>query len=507
MRVRVTRGGSAAAGLGAAPTELAGELLRGGGGELGRVNKSVARGLTIQAVYAALDVGCVLANGALMYMLRFGDHYSLQAQIEFFKTETAHKYIGFFILYAALVVLCCTSQNLYRTPRDRSVLDETVMVIKAVALATALLALFIFVSGNKEISRLVIGWSALLNMSMLSGWRAAKRNFIFRRTEAGTGVLRVLVVGTGRLGRAIAEWLEENRHYGYQVCGFLDARRSEDSRVLGTYQDLRGVSLANFVDELFITLPLDREVVKRMVVEARRMRLNLKVIPDLYDGLGWRCPLSTLGGFPLMELHGQPIPVLGLALKRVVDVIVALCGLMICAPLLAVLAILIRLDSRGPAFYVAERVGRKGQRFRCYKLRTMVAEADAIKEKLRPINQRRGPFFKLEDDPRVTSLGRWLRRLSIDEIPQLYNVLMGDMSLVGPRPHPTDDFERYDVEDLRRLDVKPGLTGLWQVTARGDPSFETNMALDLEYIENWSLWLDLKVMLRTLPAVLRAEGN
>jgi lipopolysaccharide/colanic/teichoic acid biosynthesis glycosyltransferase len=126
---------------------------------------------------------------------------------------------------------------------------------------------------------------------------------------------------------------------------------------------------------------------------------------------------------------------------------------------------------------------------------------------MRNDNERNGPFFKLADDPRVTTLGRWLRKLSLDEIPQLWNVLRGEMSLVGPRPHPVDDFERYDIEHLRRLDVKPGLTGLWQVTARRDPSFDTNMALDLEYIENWSLWLDLKIALKTFPAVLRAEGN
>jgi lipopolysaccharide/colanic/teichoic acid biosynthesis glycosyltransferase len=137
----------------------------------------------------------------------------------------------------------------------------------------------------------------------------------------------------------------------------------------------------------------------------------------------------------------------------------------------------------------------------------MVVGADEQKDELRNGNERNGPFFKLADDPRVTPLGRWLRKLSLDEIPQLWNVLRGEMSLVGPRPHPVDDFERYDIEHLRRLDVKPGLTGLWQVTARRDPSFDTNMALDLEYIENWSLWLDLKIALKTFPAVLRAEGN
>jgi exopolysaccharide biosynthesis polyprenyl glycosylphosphotransferase len=287
----------------------------------------------------------------------------------------------------------------------------------------------------------------------------------------------------------------------------LDSRPSTDPRVLGTIKDLRTVMIAHFVDELFITLPADRTLVKHLVLQARRLRLSLKVVPDLYDGLAWQAPLHSLGGFPLMELCRQPIPALGLAIKRVTDVIVASLLLVAAAPLLALLAVLIRLDSEGPVLYVADRIGRKGVKFRCYKLRTMVVGADEQKDELRNGNERNGPFFKLANDPRVTPLGRWLRKLSLDEIPQLWNVLRGEMSLVGPRPHPVDDFKRYDVEHLRRLDVKPGLTGLWQVTARRDPSFDTNMALDLEYIENWSLWLDLRIALRTVPAVLRAEGN
>jgi len=156
---------------------------------------------------------------------------------------------------------------------------------------------------------------------------------------------------------------------------------------------------------------------------------------------------------------------------------------------------------------MADRVGLKGRRFRCYKFRTMVADADFQKDKLRSTNDRHGPFFKMENDPRITRLGHWLRKSSLDELPQLWNVLRGDMSLVGPRPHPIDDFERYAIEHLRRLDVSPGLTGLWQVTARSDPSFETSMALDLEYIENWTLGLDLSILVKTLPALLRGEGR
>ncbi len=182
-------------------------------------------------------------------------------------------------------------------------------------------------------------------------------------------------------------------------------------------------------------------------------------------------------------------------------------GLILAAPLLALAAVWIRLDSRVPVLYSALRVGKKGKKFHCYKLRTMVVGADAQKEKLRGENERNGPCFKMENDPRMTRCGRWLRKYSIDELPQFVNVVKGEMSLVGPRPHPVDDYERYDLEHLRRLDVKPGVTGPWQVKARQDPSFDKAMLLDLDYIENWSLRKDLRILLKTIPVIVRANGS
>jgi len=177
------------------------------------------------------------------------------------------------------------------------------------------------------------------------------------------------------------------------------------------------------------------------------------------------------------------------------------------APALALIAIVIKMNSAGPVLYAALRAGRKGRSFRCYKFRTMVRDADALKGDLRKRNQRQGPIFKITNDPRITWVGRFLRRYSLDELPQLLNVLKGEMSLVGPRPHPLDDFSAYSIEHLPRLDVTPGITGLWQVTARRDPSFQAGMNLDLEYIHRWSLGMDLRILLKTVWEVLRGSGD
>jgi exopolysaccharide biosynthesis polyprenyl glycosylphosphotransferase len=468
--------------------------------------RNLVRGLSVQIAYGAIDATFVFLVGALLVWLRFGLAFPFAARHFEFDQAAGQAYAGFFLLYATLVVLGCANQSLYRTPRDRTVFDESVMVGKAVGAATVLLVLYIFISGSRDISRLVIISSAILNTVTLSGWRYFKRRWVLRRAVAGIGVSRILIVGAGRTGKALWRWLAENRHLGYLVCGYLDSESSTDPRVLGTVNDIERVALTHFIDELFITLPADRELVKKTVIEARRLGLGLKLLPDLYDGFGWKVPLHMLGGFPIMDLLWQPIPALGLMLKRFVDKTFSAIGLALAAPLFVLIAVLIKSDSPGPVLYVSDRVGRKGRKFKCYKFRTMVVDADLKKEELRSANERQGPFFKLANDPRVTRIGRWLRKTSLDELPQLINVLRGEMSLVGPRPHPVDDYELYSIEHLRRLDVSPGLTGLWQVTARKDPSFDTNMALDLEYIENWSIALDLKIILKTIPAVFRAEG-
>jgi exopolysaccharide biosynthesis polyprenyl glycosylphosphotransferase len=466
----------------------------------------------VQAAYVCLDVFLVFVNAWVIYLVRYepGRVSALARGRDFQALRSAvyvHQYLAFLLLYVVLLVLILASQNLYRTERTRSSLDESFAVFKAVLLATLLLTAFIYLSNVKTISRLIVGVSGLINVFVLAAWRIWKRDLIKRRVASERGARNVLIVGAASVGQDLARYLTEKKDLGYIVKGFIDANLSTDPRVLGRLEDLSSVARANFIDEIFITIPSEREVVRSVALEARRNRVSVKVIPELYEGLGWRSPLEYLGDFPVMSLHHEPIPALGLVLKRVADFVLSAIALGVFSPLLAALAIAVKLDSSGPVLYRSVRVGKKGIRFTCYKFRSMVSDAERLKASLEHMNEREGPLFKIKNDPRITRLGRTLRKYSLDELPQLWNVLIGDMSLVGPRPPVPDECAQYQLEYLRRLDVKPGLTGLWQVYGRKHPSFEKALSLDVQYIEGWNLWLDIQIVLRTIPVLFQGAGD
>ena len=311
-----------------------------------------------------------------------------------------------------------------------------------------------------------------------------------------------MVIAAGNVGRVLTKHLEQqNQHC---ILGVVGERVGRDT-LLPNVESLSQIVQSNFVEEIIVALPCERTAMQRAVQIAQDNHLDVKVIPDLF---GYRATkFQTVGNIPLLTLHEQPRSWLGLSLKRALDIVVSALLLAALAPILLMIASAIVVESRGPLLYVSMRVGRNGRRFRCYKFRSMVRNANDRKPELRLLNQRTGPIFKIADDPRITRVGKVLRRYSLDELPQLWNVVKGDMSLVGPRPHPTDDFERYQLDDLKRLRVTPGLTGLWQVTARQDSSFARNMELDLEYIRNWSLWMDFRILCRTVVAVVKGSGT
>ncbi|MGH9773808.1 MAG: sugar transferase [Candidatus Acidiferrales bacterium] len=467
-------------------------------------------GRWFQAAYLVSDVFLINVNALLVYYLRFGSDWLMGRipghflhNVEF---PLRQSYLGFLLIYTFLVVLFCRSRDLYRTPRARSTFDESFALLQAVTLSSGLLIAFIYLS-KQDISRMVLGLNAVLDVFALAGWRLWKRRVIERRVTRGVTARNVLIVGANEVGKHLAQYFEIHKHLGYVVRGFVDSNCNDDCRVLGRIENLRQLMVGHFIEEIFIAKPLDRELVKTVFVEARTNRVDVKLVPELYDGLAWKAPIEYLGDFPIMALHERPVHVFGQVIKRLMDILVSLTGLIVLSPVLFAVAIAILLDSSGPILYRSRRVGKKATSFVCYKFRTMVPNADSLKDGLRHLNEREGPCFKISDDPRLTRLGRFLRKYSLDELPQLWNVLRGDMSLVGPRPHPTDDFKRYTLEDLRRLGVTPGITGLWQICSRRDRSFERNRTFDTDYIEKWNLWLDIKILLRTIPAIFSGSGE
>ncbi len=408
--------------------------------------------------------------------------------------------LGIATLHAALITLMAYTEGLHE--RDHNLRKQADIIGKSVLWATTVLCLAYGLQGAPWAISVLFCAAGLLHFGTLLMWRWQSR-----RLRLNGEARNVLIVGAGAVGRRVASFVEGHPEAGRTVSGFLDNERPLGNGVIGRVSDLARMARTGFVDEVILAAPHDRSLTVQVVREAQRLRLDVEIVPDLFGCKPAVIECQRVGDLPVICLHAERLPTAGLMLKRFVDVLGAGLALVVISPLLAIIAGLIKVDSRGSTLYSAQRAGRKGQLFRCYKFRTMVSDADALKDRLRLINQRSGPFFKIAEDPRITRLGRILRRYSLDELPQLWNVVKGDMSLVGPRPHPLDDVASYEVEHLARLDVTPGITGLWQVTARRDASFERGMELDREYIRTWSLQSDMRILLRTVLAVVRGSGD
>lgn len=410
--------------------------------------------------------------------------------------------LGIAFLHAALITLLGYSEGLYAGRLDRT--RQALTLVKAVFWATAVLCVAYGLQGFPWTTCVLFSSAGMLHVVTLSAWRCQSG---LQRKEPGGDQRNTLIVGAGAVGRRVASYVAAHPEGGRRICGLLDNERPLGNGIVGRVNDLARLARTEFADEVILAAPHDRNLAIHVLREATRLQLDVEIIPELFGCKPMAGELESVGDLPAICLHAERLPALALVLKRAVDVAGASLLLALFSPVLAAIAIMIKLDSSGPVLYCAPRAGRKGRLFRCHKFRTMVADADRLKSGLREDNQRSGPFFKITNDPRITRLGRFLRRYSIDEVPQLWNVLKGDMSLVGPRPHPLDDVAAYEPEHLARLDVTPGMTGLWQVTARRDPSFQRGMELDREYIRTWSLRSDLRILGRTFLAVARGSGE
>ena len=404
-------------------------------------------------------------------------------------------------LFAVLVTLFAFSEGAYVSAPDPFPAGTVPALTRSVLFATLLV--FLAYRGTTHVR--AIPATIVISLSSLLLYRRL-RQFAWPRQRHDLESRRVLLVGAGPIARSIARVLRNDPLRRIVVRGFVDDELPLSPDVLGRVADLDWLARGEFIDEIILALPGQPVKTRQAAELAFRNHLDIRAVPDLPPGPWPEASVDYVGEVPIVTLHREPVPTAGLFLKRLIDLSGAAAGLLFTAPVMTLIAFLIRLESPGPVIYAAERTGAKGRRFCCYKFRSMVANADHLKDDLRTQNQREGPIFKIVDDPRITRVGRLIRRYSLDELPQLWNVLRGDMSLVGPRPHPVDEVHRYELHHYRRLDVKPGLTGLWQITARHSPSFELNMHLDLTYIENWSLNLDLHILLSTIRVLFSPEG-
>ena len=442
-----------------------------------------------------------LLLGALIVLLRklFPDaHFSQMVE------TVPASLLGFAVLHAALITLIGYTEGLQTEDCDLS--DQTKTLGKSVLLATAVMGIaFSLQARSWAIGQLMCAAGVLHFVSLwIWRWRLADRQ---QKARSFPTMRNVLIVGAGPVGRRVASHIESHPAARRRICGFLDDDSPLGNGVIGHTSDLALMARKEFIDEVILSAPHNADLTQRVLREAKRLRLDLEIVPDLFGCKPVARQVERVGDMPVICLHAERLPETALILKRAVDIVGAGLALTLLSPLLAAISLLIKFDSSGPILYSAKRAGRKGQLFRCYKFRTMVTNADGLKHALRRQNERSGPIFKIANDPRITRFGHILRRYSLDELPQLWNVLKGDMSLVGPRPHPLDDVAAYEIQHLARLDVTPGITGLWQVMARRDPSFSRGMELDRQYIQTWSLKLDFQILLRTVMAVVQGSGQ
>ncbi len=346
-------------------------------------------------------------------------------------------------------------------------------------------------------------WLAVNRIAMRSVARAARRR--------GYNTRRYAVVGSGPLAREIVRTMSAHPEWGYTFAGFVVDGPAPEAlgreKVLGGLDELEGLLRTTVLDEVIFVVPRERlSVAEAMVLACEEQGVSVRVCMDLFATRIATRSVEDLDGIPLLSLSTTPSDAAALAAKRALDVAQSLVALVVLAPVFLAVAVAIRLDSPGPIFFRQRRVGVSGREFMLVKFRSMYQDAEARLESLRARNEVSGPVFKMRDDPRVTRVGRFIRRTSIDELPQFWNVLCGDMSVVGPRPPLPSEVRQYQRWQLRRLSMKPGITCTWQVSGRSHIAFDRWMELDLHYIDNWSLWRDMKILARTIPAVLTGRG-
>lgn len=424
-------------------------------------------------------------------------------------------HLWYFVAFLIAWPVAAAHNRLFISRRRDDLLSLAFDIARSVLLAlifTGFVVAFYTPRGTEPGFLSTFGLSVLVSIGV---YRLVLQVVLWSLRAHGRNSRQVLIVGANRRTRHLVETIRRNPHYGYHLVGMLDDDKGRFEGIsdmglpyLGGFERLEAVLKEQVVDEVYICLPVRSmyETIQKIAHRCEEVGVGVRMIADLFPLRLATSRFHKLEDIPILALSTVPENQPQLILQRATDIILSLLFLLLLSPLFAVTAIAIRLDSRGPAFLRQERVGLNQRRFKMWKFRSMVRNAEELREQVDHLNKVGGAMFKALDDPRVTRVGRFIRKYSVDELPQLFNVLAGDMSLVGPRPPLPSEVDKYSWQQRRRLSVKPGMTGLSQVSGRSELSFDDTVWLDLYYIDQWSLVMVFRILLLTIPAVLKGRG-
>lgn len=453
-----------------------------------------------------------MAVSAASFMAGYWVRYELRWFREILHDAPLVSYVPFLILYVLLLPAFFTMDGVYRRWRG-SWIEQMYGIVNSTAKMTVLMLALTFWFNPLVYSRVMLVEVGIITILMLGLVRVVEGIVAARLRARGKGVSRVIIVGAGEVGRTVMRTIAAQPELGYQIIGLVDDNPDKGHsdigpiKALGPLENLQAAIEDEQADEVIITLPwMYQRKIMGIVRECERQEVRARIVPDLFQMSFSNVDVEALGGVPVIGVREAHISRTALLVKRATDVVGSIIGLTLGAPLLGLIGLAIKLDSPGRVVFRQTRVGQDGRLFDMFKFRSMSEGADTEKEALSDLNEAEGPLFKIREDPRLTRVGRFLRRTSLDELPQLINVLGGEMSLIGPRPNIPDEVAVYKEWHKKRLEVPPGMTGLWQVSGRSHLSFDEMVLLDIYYIENWSPWLDFKILLRTIPKVVGGEG-
>ncbi|MGH9464261.1 MAG: sugar transferase [Thermoanaerobaculia bacterium] len=472
----------------------------------------------VARVLLAADLAAVTAAFLAAYWLR--DTLVPWLGVRPLELYPLRQYLPLLPLALLLWGLLLSRAGAYRSHRTITLVEEAWSVLRVAAFAAVLFVLFVYalrldeaLLGRDKLSRLWLLFFAALSALLVLGQRTGVRLLSRYVRSHGYNYRNILIAGTGPVAASILEAIEQHRHWGYHLVGVVGEDGEASRRMiagrspLGELGDLPELVGREVVDEvIFAVEGTNLERLEDLILRLEEQGVVVRLALDLFPHARARVRIGDLEGWPLLTFSSAPSSPWLLGLKRGMDLGVTLLLLLLALPAMGLIALAIKASSQGDVLFRQIRCGLNGRRFTLYKFRTMVEDAEHRRAALEHLNEMTGPVFKARRDPRVTPLGRLLRRFSLDELPQLWNVLAGSMSLVGPRPPIPEEVARYERWQRRRLSMRPGLTCLWQISGRNEVDFDRWMELDLEYIDSWSPLLDVRILLKTVPVVLSGRG-